>query len=46
MPPKVGRLAKQQLWFPAGRYFLRTIKLSPAAPFVCLRDHSVLRDDG
>jgi RimJ/RimL family protein N-acetyltransferase len=31
MPPKAERLAKQQLWFPAGRYFLRTIKREDAS---------------
>ncbi|WP_027576907.1 GNAT family N-acetyltransferase [Bradyrhizobium sp. WSM1743] len=31
MPPKVERLPKQQLWFPAGRYFLRTIKRDDAS---------------
>ncbi|TGN83390.1 N-acetyltransferase [Bradyrhizobium yuanmingense] len=31
MPPRVERLPKQQLWFPAGRYFLRTIKRDDAS---------------
>jgi RimJ/RimL family protein N-acetyltransferase len=31
MPPKIERPAKQQLWFPAGRYFLRTIKREDAS---------------
>ncbi|KYH02506.1 GNAT family protein [Bradyrhizobium sp. DOA1] len=31
MPAKAERLAKQQLWFPAGRYFLRTIKRDDAS---------------
>ncbi|MCK1736320.1 GNAT family N-acetyltransferase [Bradyrhizobium sp. 138] len=31
MSPKVERLPKQQLWFPAGRYFLRTIKRDDAS---------------
>ncbi len=31
MPPKGERLGKQQLWFPAGRYFLRTIKREDAS---------------
>ncbi|MFK4511854.1 GNAT family N-acetyltransferase [Bradyrhizobium daqingense] len=31
MPAKAERLTKQQLWFPAGRYFLRTIKRDDAS---------------
>jgi hypothetical protein len=31
MFPKAARPAKQQLWFPAGRYFLRTIKREDAS---------------
>jgi RimJ/RimL family protein N-acetyltransferase len=31
MPSKVERLSKQQLWFPAGRYFLRTVKREDAS---------------
>jgi RimJ/RimL family protein N-acetyltransferase len=31
MPSKAARPARQQLWFPAGRYFLRTIKREDAS---------------
>lgn len=31
MPPRADRLSKQQLWFPAGRYFLRTVKREDAS---------------